>query len=58
MRILEFNFKREAVWMIVLSLAPIVIGITVYLFLWLIRQFAIRNSQSDIRNSSYVHGNH
>ena len=37
MRILEFNFKREAVWIVILSLAPIVIGVTVYLFLWLIR---------------------
>ena len=37
MRILQFSFKREAVWILILSFAPIVIGVTVYLFLWLIR---------------------
>ena len=37
MRILEFNFKREAVWILILSLTPFVIGVTVYLLLWLIR---------------------
>ena len=56
MRILEFNFKREAVWIVILSLAPIVIGVTA-VFASLGHKI-IRNSQFDIRNSSYVHWNH
>lgn len=37
MKSFEFSFKREAVWILILSFTPIVIAITVYLFLWLLR---------------------
>ena len=37
MKSFEFSFKREAVWILILSFTPIVIAITLYLFLWLLR---------------------
>jgi hypothetical protein len=37
MKILTFSFKREAVWMVVLSIAPAVIGALILLIVLLFR---------------------
>lgn len=37
MRIPTFTFKNEASWIMVLSLAPAVIAVLMYLAIWLIR---------------------
>jgi hypothetical protein len=34
---LSFSFKREVVWILVFSLAPIVAGLVVLIALWLLR---------------------
>lgn len=35
MKLIEFSFKREPIWMWVFSLAPAVLGILIFLILWL-----------------------
>ncbi len=35
MRILRFTFKNEAVWMVILSLAPALIGFLIMLIAWI-----------------------
>ncbi len=37
MKILEFSFKREAVWMVALSLLPILFGLAMLLGSWLLK---------------------
>lgn len=37
MKIFQFTFKREGLWITILSLTPFVIAITAYVFLWLLR---------------------
>ena len=36
MKVIEFSFKKEAVWMLVFSLAPAVLGVLIMLILELI----------------------
>jgi hypothetical protein len=35
MRILRFTFKNEAIWMVILSLAPALIGFLIMLIAWI-----------------------
>ena len=37
MRIPTFTFKNEAIWMYILSFAPAVIGVLMFMVIWLIR---------------------
>ena len=37
MNLLNFSFKNEAIWMVILSLAPAVIGVLVLLTVWFLR---------------------
>jgi hypothetical protein len=37
MRLLSFTFKNEAIWMVILSLAPALIGVLVLLTTWFLR---------------------
>ena len=35
MRLLSFTFKNEAIWMVILSLAPALIGFLIMLIAWI-----------------------
>jgi hypothetical protein len=37
MKLLNFSFKNEAIWMVILSVAPAVIGVLVLLTVWFLR---------------------
>ena len=37
MKLLNFSFKNEAIWMMILSVAPAVIGVLVLLTTWFLR---------------------
>jgi hypothetical protein len=37
MKLLDFSFKNEAVWMVILSLAPALIGFLILLTVWFLR---------------------
>jgi type III secretory pathway component EscS len=37
MRIVTFTFKNEAVWILIFSIAPTLIGVVVGLIVWLLR---------------------
>jgi predicted membrane-bound mannosyltransferase len=38
MKVYGFSFKNEAIWMLVLSLAPAIVGALILLIVWLFRQ--------------------
>ena len=37
MRIPTFSFKNEAIWLVVFSFAPAVIGFVLFVLIWLLR---------------------
>jgi hypothetical protein len=37
MKLFKFTFKNEALWMIVLSVAPVVIGFLIFAVVWFLR---------------------
>ena len=37
MRIPTFTFKNEAIWMVTLSVAPVIIGVLVITVIWMLR---------------------
>jgi len=37
MKYLNFSFKNEAMWMVILSTAPVVIGFLILLAVWFLR---------------------
>jgi hypothetical protein len=37
LKLLKFTFKREAIWMIMLTLVPALVGLLVLLSVWLAR---------------------
>jgi hypothetical protein len=37
MRLLSFNFKNEAIWIVILSVSPVFIGLLLGLIVWLSR---------------------
>ena len=37
MRLLDFSFKRESVWMLVFGVAPAIVGLGIMLLVWILR---------------------
>ncbi len=37
MKILRFSFRNEAIWTMIFSLAPPIIGLLIFLIVWLFR---------------------
>ena len=37
MNLLDFNFKNEAIWIVIFSVSPVVIGLLLALIVWLSR---------------------
>ena len=37
MKLLTFSFKNEAIWMVILEFTPIVLAVTIFLLVYLVR---------------------